>query len=171
MSRLFTPQTLGGHLKRLSLSRGMEAIIHESARAILADYAVHASRLSSLHVHVTISTRPYRLIVALRSGSSSGQKDSFFFFTFSLFLFLLSFFFASNFSAQEARKLLQRALDVVPFVPCHPSSPSHHPRLLAAPPTSSTLAVVALHSLRPATIESRSTSREQFKARIIIKSS
>lgn len=92
MSRLFTPQTLGGHLKRLSLSRGMEAIIHESARAILADYAVHASRLSSLHVHVTISTRPYRLIVALRSGSSSGQKDSFFFFTFSLFLFYFPFF-------------------------------------------------------------------------------
>lgn len=109
--------------------------------------------------------------MALRSGSSSGQKDSFFFFTFSLFLFYFPFFFASNFSAQEARKLLQRALDVVPFVPCHPSSPSHHPRLLTAPPTSSPLAVVALHSLRPATIESRSTSREQFKARIIIKSS
>lgn len=149
----------------------MEAIIHESARAILADYVVHASRLSSLRTR-----NDFNAAVAFNCGAPLGKllraERLFLLFYFFSFPFLLSFFFfASNFSAQEARKLLQRALDVVPFVPCHPSSPSHHPRLLTAPPTSSTLVVVALHSLRPATIESRSTSREQFKARIIIKSS
>lgn len=75
---------------------GWKAIIHESAPPLLAGYVMHASRLSSLHVHVTISTRSYRLIVALRGKLLRAET-----------LFLLSPFLFPSFSLPPSSLFLR----------------------------------------------------------------
>ena len=162
MSRLFTPQTLGGHLKHLSLSLSREREKERDG----SDYPWKcSSRISRLRgARFTVKQPPrarndfnadvaFNCGGALRSESSSGQKDSFFFFCFEFF-------------RAGGAKITTKGSRRCSFFPlCHPFSLPRSP-LQRTWSSSSTPPLP-----KPATIESRFTSREQFKARIIIKSS